>query len=74
MRTLALAAISAALLAAKTATRRMSVLRSGLLNIKHRLEHPLTASGTVLWSPLIIEPLAFAAAVVSSGARSYALW
>ena len=74
MRTVALAAISAALVASEIATRRMSVQDPGLSSTRHRLEHPLTASGTVFWSPLIIESLTFAATVVSSGARSYALW
>ena len=73
-RTVALAAISAALVAAETATRTTSVQRSRLSDTGHRLEHPLTASGTIFWSPLIMESLAFAAAVVPSGARSYALW
>ena len=55
MRTFALAAISAALLAAISATRRMSVHYLGLSNAAYRLEHPLTASGTLFWSPLIVK-------------------
>ena len=74
MRTLVLAAISAALLAAVTATRRMSVWRSGYPNAAHRLERPLTASGTIFWSSHIVEFLTLTTAVVSSGARSCALW
>ena len=73
MRTLALAAISAALVAAITATRRRSVQRSWFSNAA-RLEHPLTASGTMFWSSHIVKSLALTAAVVSSGARSCALW
>lgn len=73
MRTVALAAISAALVAAEIATRRMSVQGSGLWKTRLRLEHALTASGTVFWSPLIMESLAFTSAIVSAGARSYAL-
>ena len=74
MRTLALAAISAALLADIAATRIMSVRRCGLSIAAHRLEHPLTATGTVFWSPLIVESLALAAAVIYSGARSCSMW
>lgn len=74
MRTLALAAISAALLADIAATRIMSVQRCGLSIVAHRLEHPLTATGTVFWSPFIVEFLALAAAVISSGARSCTIW
>lgn len=74
MRTRALAVISAALLAAISATGRMSVQRVGPSNAAHRLEHPLTASGTMFRSPLIVISLALAAAVISSSARSYTLW
>lgn len=74
MRTLALAAISAALLAAITAARRMSVQNFGLSNAARRLEYQLTASWALFWSPLVMESLPLAAAVVFSGARSCALW
>ena len=73
MRTLALAAISVALVAAITATRIRSVQRSWLSNAAW-LEHPLTASGTMFWSPHIVDSLALAATMVPSGARSGALW
>ena len=74
MRTLALAAISAALLAATTATRRMSVWRSGLSNATLRLERPLTTTGAFFWSSHIVDSQTLTAAVSSSGARSCTLW